>query len=202
LQSGLVEAPMDNESLVRASIPKSSWTELQRLPPAQREAVERSLGEQFIGELSQALTVAWVPFAVEARLADAIYEVLGAVETRAFYKRKTLASFDIPLLKPLLESTMRLFGATPVSFLKMLGRTWSTLSKNCGSYDWIDEKKERRGVSLVRGFPTRLYRREQAWVESALGGYEGFFVPLRLEGRVRAEEVDFRAGNSRFILEW
>jgi hypothetical protein len=61
---------------------------------------------------------------------------------------------------------------------------------------------ERRGASFVRAFPTRLYKRKEAWLESIAGGYEAFFGPFSLRGTVEAEAIDFARGRGRFVLSW
>jgi hypothetical protein len=193
---------MGEEPTVRASIPKSSWAEIVRSPPATKDKIISVLGPTFEAELDAQLTVTWVPFRIEARIADAVYEALGPTGTRTFYRAKTERSFDIPWLRPLVTSSLRLFGATPNSLLKMLPRTWPTLSRNCGAYEWNDEGVERRGVSTIKGFPTSFYRRKESWLESIVGGYEAFFTPFHLKGTVTVDQVDFPAGRARFILTW
>jgi hypothetical protein len=193
---------MGDEPLVRASIPKSSWAEIVRSPAATKDKIIAVLGREFEGELGAQLTVTWVPFRIEARIADAVYQALGPAGTRAFYKAKTEKSFDIPWLRPLVTSSLRLFGATPNSLLKMLPRTWPTLSRNCGSYEFIDDGAARRGVSIINGFPTSAYRRHEAWLDSIFGGYEAFFAPFRLQGSVAVDEVNVVAGHARFTLTW
>lgn len=190
-----------SEALVRASIPKSSWAEVQRSPPSARDHILRVLGGSFAHEIDATLAVAWVPFAVEAHMADAVYEALGPTGARAFYREKTLHSFDVAWLKPLISASRRLFGATPNSFLKMLPRAWSTLSKDCGEYAW-EAMGERSGASVIRAFPTQLYRRKEAWLESIIGGYEAFFGPFSLRGTVEAEDIDLARGHGRFVLSW
>jgi hypothetical protein len=193
---------MGEESLVRASIPKSSWTQIMRSPPALKDKILAALGPNFESELKDEVTVTWVSFAVEAGMADGVFEALGPAGARAFYRAKTEHSFDIPVLKPIVTSCVRLFGASPKSMLKMLPRTWPSLSRNCGSYEFTDEGEERRGISIIKGFPTRFYRRREAWLESLLGGYEAFFAPFRVKGTVTVDAANFTAGSVRFILTW
>lgn len=188
--------------MIRASISKPAWAEVGLLPPAAQARIRDLVGAAAVDELTRASGVEWLAFEIEARLADAIYEALGPDEARALYRRKTVRSFDIPLIKPALEGALRLFGASPASLVKMTGRAWAVASRNCGSYSCEDESGKRRCVSVVRGFPARLYRRSEAWVESALGGYEGFFAPFRLQGRASVGELDVGGGNARFVLEW
>ena len=190
-------------SSLRASIPKSSWAEIALLEPPRLTKIEKLVGEAFVAELSAASGVQWVPFEFEAKLADAVFEVLGPSATRALYRRKTVRSFEIPLIRPILQSSLRIFGATPASILKMVGRTWALVSRNSGSYDCVDESDQRRATSVVRDFPARLYRRREAWLETAMGGYEAFFAPFKLgKGTVRVIERDFTTGSASFVLEW
>jgi len=188
--------------MIRASIPKSSWDEVALLDPVRQAHIRKLLGEPVAGELTAVSGVAWVAFEVEAKLADAVFEALGPADARAFYRRKTVRSFEIPLIRPLLQSALRLFGASPASMVKLVGRTWALVSRNCGTYSCVDESSKRRCVSVVSDFPTRFYRRRQAWLESAIGGYEAFFAPFHLQGRVSVTETDFAAGSARFVLEW
>jgi hypothetical protein len=190
-------------AMVRASIPRSTWDEILMLDSARLQAVRTLLGEAFIQELTGASGVSWLSFEIEAKLADAVYNGLGAVEARALYRRKTARSFDIPLIRPVLDGALRLFGASPASIVKLVGRTWATISRDCGKYSAVDQSDQRRCESIVTGFPTRFYERRQAWLESALGGYEGFFTPFKsLKGRVTATDVNEGIGSARFILEW
>jgi hypothetical protein len=86
--------------------------------------------------------------------------------------------------------------------LKMLPRTWPTVSRNCGSYEWTDEGQERRGVSIIKDFPTRFYRHKDAWLDSLFGGFDAFFAPFRMRGTVTIGEHNFAVGYVRFILTW
>ena len=190
-------------SSLRASIPKSSWAEITLLGPPRLTKIEKLVGESFVAELTAASGVEWIAFEFESKLADAVFEVLGPSETRALYRRKTVRSFDIPLIRPILQSSLRVFGATPASILKMVGRTWALASRNSGSYGCVDESDQRRCTSVVRDFPARLYRRREAWLETAMGGYEAFFTPFKLDrGTVRVSERDFTTGSASFVLEW
>jgi hypothetical protein len=193
---------MAEEPLIRASLPKSSWAEIVRAPADDKQRIIAVLGPAFEAELNAATTVTWVPFALEARIADAVFQALGPTKTRAFYRAKTERSFDIPFLKPLITSSLRLFGASPNSMLKMVPKTWTTLSRNCGRYEWTDEGQPRRGVVNIHDFPTRFYRQRDAWLDSCYGGYEAFFMPFRLMGTVSIGEVDFPRGHAQFILTW
>jgi serine/threonine protein kinase len=186
---------------VRASLPKSAWAEIARLHPATIAKVSEALGHPWLGMLEKTTGIAWVPFELEARIADAAYKVLGADETRALYRRKTHRSFEIPIIRPIFQSALRLFGGTPASLVRMMGKSWTLLARDCGSYE-CESVGERRCESIVRGFPCRFYQQEEAWRASAFGGYEGFFVPVGVQGRVALVSSNFQRGEARFVLEW
>jgi hypothetical protein len=188
--------------MLRAGIPQSAWLEFAKLPSAQVTRLKAAIGEPVLEQLRSASGLKWISFTVEAALADAAYEVLGAGGARDIYRRKTVSGFDLPLFRPAAQSTLRLFGVTPVSICKTVARTWGLLSRECGEYGVVDEAAHGRGASLVRNWPVSCYRRREAWLESALGGYEGMFEAFKMNVRVRAEHVDPVQGSADFVFGW
>jgi hypothetical protein len=193
---------MSSTPQLRAGIPQAAWKEFTRLSEFRIGQVRQLLGDENVKLLDTALALQWVPFALEAALADAAFEILGASGARVFYRRKTVQGVNIPLLRPAAESTLRFLGATPVSVFKMAARMWAMLSRDCGRYEFVDEGEKGHGVSIVKDFPIRAYRSADAWRESCLGGYEGLFEAFHMRARVQIESVTVETGNARFAIEW
>jgi hypothetical protein len=186
--------------MVRAGIPQASWVELKQLPPLRQAQAKALLSGETIGRLESASVMTWVPFEVEAQLADAVFDVLGPAGARRFYHAKTINGFDMPFLRQAAGTTLRLFGVSPVAIIRMAARVWTLISQNAGRYDCIDQSAEGRAFAIMRGFPTPLYRRPEAWTESVLGGLQGLFEVFRMRVRVEADAVT--PAETRFAVHW
>jgi hypothetical protein len=191
---------MSSEPMVRAGIPHSTWVELKRLSEQRIDQARALLGGAIVRQLEAASPMTWLPFEIEARLADTVYEMLGAASAQRFYRGKTVRGFDLPLLREATGATVRMFGVSPVSIVKMTGRVWALMSKNAGRYECIDESSEGRAIAIMRQFPIRLYGKIESWKASALGGWEGLFATFRMRVRVGVDSIE--PTESRFALHW
>jgi hypothetical protein len=125
---------MSATPLIRANWSKYTLRHLRRLPAAARQAVLAETGEGSLAQIGSAGVLAWLPAEHHARIFDAAHKVLGEPGAVAFWCDVMLSNFEQPLLRPLVQGGMRLFGGTPYSIYRMSPHAWSLVTRDCGAH--------------------------------------------------------------------
>ena len=119
---------------IRANWCKHSVRQVRRLPEEKRDAALREIGRDTLEQIGSAGILTWLPAENQARIFDAIWSVLGRADAIAFWRDAMSANLDQPLLRPLVQGGLRLFGATVYSVIRMSPRAWSLVARGCGTH--------------------------------------------------------------------
>jgi hypothetical protein len=159
------------------------------LPPALMEAIAKTR------------VVGWVPFAAQMHLNRAMRQVLGNSAYQDAWRRAMLRSYDQTLLRPLVEGTLRLFGASPQGLSKVMPRIWGVVTRGAGELTLEPPPGPNRAVTLLSGFP-----RDPGFAELFVLGFAGcmssIFDVCDVPGEVVVHDLDAEQGTARFELRW
>ena len=136
---------------IRAAIVQANLQSLEGLGSEARGAVIDALGPRTVAQIEDSTRMGWLPLEVDARMSQAVVEVVGrdvAIAWTLTSLRETLAS---PLFATFVGSTLRLFGFGPVGILKMAPRLWRQAYRGMGRIEIAGDEEGARCVRLTGG---------------------------------------------------
>ena len=135
---------------------------------AELEARVRRRQRGNIGVIERAARMEWLDVRLDAELMDAIAAEAGLPAVRRLNSEAITKTIEGPLLRPLVEGAIKLFGFTPSSLLRWTGHAYQQIYRDCGG---VEVSEDRRLVS-VSGLPPVL-RSSTAWLEGLAGAIDG-----------------------------
>ncbi|MEM7153281.1 MAG: hypothetical protein AAF799_10600 [Myxococcota bacterium] len=142
----------------------------------------------------------WLPVSVDIDLNTAMWDVLGEVGIRRVCARSILDSLNGPLLGPLAQGTIRLFGVSPRHFFKMVPRGWSQVYRNAGSASFDDCELGRSVRLSYEELPPEFFAR--GYLEGIAGGLEGLLRFCELPGESIIRMRDPSGGRLHVDVSW
>ena len=193
-------APRNTGALIRAGITKIVVNQLDTLPPKVRSRILERLEADLLPLVERPLNTTWIDAGLHITLIDVLRDTLGDAAFVAYFRDAYLAGFArLPLIKTIIDATIRLFGATPAGLSKNLDRTWQTLSRGLGAFE--AEPHDHEATLRWTGVEPRLAA-SGSYVESFAGTFEGWFPQCKVAGEVRIVERDHARGSATFRLTW
>lgn len=113
---------------------RANWLKLivgaaKRQPPAVRDAFFDQLPPGLRAEVRQMSMLAWVDADRFASMARAVAEGLGPEVGARFWCSVMSESLDRPLLRPLRDGAVGIFGRSPASLFRYGGQAWSLVTR-------------------------------------------------------------------------
>ncbi len=169
---------------------------MRKLEPSLRDAVLRAVGEDALAEIGSAGILTWLPAEHHARIFDAIWSVLGRDRAIAFWRDAMSTNLEQPLLRPLVQGGMRLFGATVYSIIRMSPRAWSLVARDCGTH--LVSRGEGRVELRMQFVDVPRVMATLGFVAHCIGNCDAVLRLLDLRGETTQVEDRLTAG--RFSL--
>lgn len=86
--------------------------------------------------IDAATRVNWFPVQTDIALTEAVARCAGA-EGLARWSADTMRrSFEGPMLKPIVDGAIRIFGLSPAGMLKFAPTAWAHIYRNCGALEY------------------------------------------------------------------
>jgi hypothetical protein len=177
---------------LRANWSKAAVKAIRQLDPVRRDRVLAALGAEQLAELRAAGVFDWLPARVHMAILSAVHQ-LGAAESRQFWRRLIVASFDRSLLKPLIDGGLRLFGRTPLSILRMTPQAWTLVSRRCGVVSVVADRVP--GSARMRFDNLSPELRALEWIELCEGQCQGALDFVGMQGRVTSYAEELAQGS-------
>ncbi len=105
--------------LMRASHIQSNLASVEMLGAGEAHRVRHALGAGRVATIEEAGRMEWLPLEIDVALTDAVGEVAGMDGVRRWARTSIQQSLDGPLLGPLRDGAVRLFGLAPGKILEM-----------------------------------------------------------------------------------
>jgi hypothetical protein len=186
---------------IRAFVTKELLAALRSDDPALLPLVTSLLPPPLMEAIAKTRAVGWVPFAGHMHLNRAVRQGLGPPAFPALGRRAMLRSYDQHMVKPLIEGTLRLFGASPAGLSKVLPRLWGVMTRAGGELALEPPPGPNRALLGLTGFPA-----EQGFADLLVPGLGGalssVFDLCDLQGEVVTYDIDAARGAARFELRW
>ncbi|MBI5542333.1 MAG: hypothetical protein HY901_00465, partial [Deltaproteobacteria bacterium] len=126
-------------------------------------------------------------------------QVAGEEAIREWSRRSILLSFEGPLLRPLVEASVKVFGLTPISWLQWIPRLWPSMCRNCGTLEVGETSPSRCTIHFAKAPPALVQSRP--FLISLCGSCEGVIQLCKVKGRVE-HELDPRTGVVLLRARW
>lgn len=189
-----------SEPAVRAAVTRAALYAALGSDPAVAARVRAELPPSLFDQVLDAGRNAWLPVAIDMDVTEVISAALGPELSAEFWRRILVETLESPLLKPLLDGVVGMFGLAPESLLRWSPRAWNAVYRNCGSLNVLE-----RGIRSARvGFdditPTLL--RSDTFIEALRASFEAVFTLCRVYGEVKVEAFDPAARSAVYAFSW
>lgn len=186
------------EPEVRVAQLKADLEVLHEIWPDRVERIRARLRPETLRAIESATRLDWMPFAVDLEVVEAVHAEGGEAGTREWSRRALLRTARAPLLKPLVDGAVRLFGLEPGGVLRFAPRVWGTIFRHCGEMEVTAGEREAR-VSLLR-LPPPV--RHHPFLVSIAGAVEAVCEICRVTGQVDFEPREPGSDRADFSLRW
>jgi len=182
---------------VRAVIVRAALKVFAGYPRPIRQRLESLLPEDLLA-MRDDLNLAWAPIEFHLALIDASHECLDPAAFRKFHRDITLNYLDMPLLKGVLETCIRIFGLDPRSILRWAPRAWGILFRNCGTLEHDPSSTKEETRLQLNDFPRRPFSSGNFPLALA-AAFEAAFTVTRTAGFIEVTSIDLTHGAADFV---
>lgn len=123
-------APPSGRPEMRAGQVRTDYENLLTLPDG--AALRAALSPASVQQIEQTPRSLWVPLELDIELAEVVCARLGEEATRQWSRDAMVKSFEGPLLNPITQATIQIFGLKPSSLLRFAPRMWPAICRGCG----------------------------------------------------------------------
>ena len=92
--------------------------------PALAEHLRHKLGPELREAFDDAGLIGWLPYAVDVKMAEGVMEKEGPDGLRAFVMGNVEEAQKAPVFRPIIDGSLRLFGASPTTILRIAPKLW------------------------------------------------------------------------------
>jgi hypothetical protein len=190
---------MSDKPSIRAAVSKNFVDALDRLEPGLGGRVLATVADADRSRVEAALRIDWLPLEVHLSLNEAAREVAGAGTYARAWTAAMIHTFEQPILKPIVEAGVRLFGLTPLTFARLAPRAWDLLVRDAGALTTTIESSHRARIAVDHFVPELL--KSDTFFVGMVGVFDSFFTITRTAGTVTLLEQDLRAGRAVYELK-
>ena len=183
---------------VRVAQLRADLEVLPEIWPDRAGRIRARLRPETLAAIESATRLDWMPFAADLEVVEAVHAEGGDAATREWSRRALLRTAKAPLLKPLVDGAVRLFGLEPGGVLRFAPRVWGTIFRHCGDMEVAGGEREAR-VSLLR-LPPPV--RHHPFLVSIGGAVEAVGDICRVKGQVTFEPRAAASDRADFVMRW
>ncbi len=184
---------------LRSSLVKEQLASINSLGPVPSGRV-RAAAESAVSIIERSTRVDWLPITVLLDLLDATLAVMGPKEAAAHWRRSTLRSMEIPLVRPFVAGALSMFNPSPAKVMPLLPKLFSLLYRNVGSVGV--EVIEPGVLDIVHSELPSVMLASSAWSASMAASYEATLQFLKAEVPQVGFTVHAGAARCTFTLRW
>jgi len=159
-----------------------------RLKPETRKAIE------------SASAIGLVSVDLDVELTECFFAVAGAARARAALRENLRASFDRPVLRPVLDGAFAVFGRSLAKMFGWAPKVWGLIYRDAGEMVVSEAREGWVRLDLIdiplviSASPNYLYGSAEI--------FAGFFDVARVDGTVRLIGPDLANRSAGFELSW
>ncbi len=195
----------------RGNVPKvrANWLKLiigaaKRQSPATRDAFLAELPPELRPEIRKMGMLAWVDTDAFVEVTRAVHRGLGEDDGCEFWRATMLDSLDRPLLRPIRDGAIGMFGRSPSSLFRFSKQAWSLVTRDlCRVRFEVDDASSQVGsgghvhfediATQIEPAPFSLFCR---------GAAQAVLDVLEYEGQIHLREIDERERRITVEARW
>lgn len=193
-----VPQPSKSEPAVRLARLKEDLPALAALGPEVQARILARMSPRTLAAIEEGTRVSWVPIALKAELAEAVFAEAGAAGARAWGRASFFASLD-SFFKPLITGVVSLFGLSPATLLRIAPQSWQAVYRNAGELA-VRRDGEFQARILARGLPEGL--RGDAYLNLLAGTFDASREMTKHDGEITFQRGGERPGDVTYFVTW
>lgn len=186
--------------VVRASFTQSALISADSLDGDLGAQIRAAVPPASLAQIVSTSRLDWLSADLDMDVTEAVTQVLGRERSAHFWRGSLLDAMDTPLLKPLIDGAIAIFGLSPGHLLKWAPRVWEAIYRNCGTMTVTSVSGTTAEIVLESIAPA--LRRSPDFIEALRASFETLFVLARTEGTVVIEEMDLGRARAVFGFSW
>jgi len=185
--------------LVRASHLKEDLEAFRVLGPRAEARARDRLKPESVRAIDEASRVEFLPVALKAELAGAVFAEAGEEGGRSWARQAVLLSLQ-GFYRPLMAAVLAVTNPTPTMILKLsFPRGWLATYRGCGEFT-VEEPVPGQTRLVLRGVPPAL--RTIAYLSALCGTLEAVWEVSRYAGEVELERWSPDDGEAAWLMSW
>jgi hypothetical protein len=186
--------------VVRASFTQSALVTADSLDGDLGDRIRAAVPPASLAQIESTSRLDWLSADLDMDVTEAVTQVLGRERSAHFWRGSLLDTMETPLLKPLVDGAIAIFGLSPGHLLKWAPRIWDAIYRNCGTMTVTQATGNTARIEYESIAPA--LRRSPAFIEALRASFETLFVLARTEGTVVVEEMDFGRARAIYGFSW
>jgi hypothetical protein len=184
---------------LRASLAKEQLASIDALGPLPSGRVRESAAAA-VAIIERATRVDWLPMTTLVEVLDATLAALGPADAAAHWRRSTLRSLEIPLVKPFLAGVLSVFNPSPATAMPLYPKLFSLLYRNVGAVA-VDVVEPGLLTITHTGLPS-IVLASSAWASSMAASYDATLQFLRAKTPRVSFTIEAAKARCPFTLRW
>lgn len=184
---------------VRAPVTKAILELLEELPAEDRDAI-RAGAPAAVTQVEGTARSDRLPLSVQLEILEQVDARLGRAGYLDLCRTHFTRTVNTPLVRPILDGAVRLFGMSPKAIFKMFSRTWSMMSTEAGLIECVRLEPDTVEI-VVRDLPMEE-RRADLFIEGFAATFSGVLDLFDVDGSIELAEVDEEARSARYTGRW
>ncbi|MEK7703737.1 MAG: hypothetical protein AAB426_02165 [Myxococcota bacterium] len=174
---------------------------LEQVQAGLKDSVLRQLDPDLRGEVESVVGIGWLPFEKHSAVNEAARKVAGDRAFQEVWRRTMLRTFQQPLLKPIVDGGVRVFGLSPRTFARLTPTAWGLISRDAGDLLFEAQSGEQSARLSLRNFPLALATSGTFFL-GMVGVFEAFFEATGTHGQVVLAQQVPAEGRAVYELSW
>ncbi len=184
---------------MRVPVTKAFLELLDELPEEDRRAIREGAAEA-VKTVEETVRSARLPLSVQLEILEQVDERLGRQAYLDLCRTHFARTLETPLVRPIFDAAVRLFGVGPKGVFKMFRRSWSMMSSNTGEIELVSVEPENVDIVITK-LPVEE-RRSDLFIEGFAATFMGVLDVFNLEGNIEMVEFDEKAARARYTGHW
>ena len=190
----------DRRPAVRALSIQDVLAQLDSYRTGLSKAVRALVPDDVLETIDRAPRMSWIDVEDDIWVPSAFFEVLGEEDATEMLRNFMASHFEGPLLRPMVQGTVRSLGLTPVSLIRMIPVGWRLAYRDVCRPRVAETGHERARLVFEDVAPTVI--ESDAYPRSFRAILLGCFDVTRHEGEVEIDESDEKERRLGFRCRW
>lgn len=166
----------------------------ERHPTAHKKTMEAL---QCADKLAHALPVEWLPVEMDVEVIDVVARQLSPSTLEGLVAERQRQEMGSALFRTFVSTAQKLFGLTPKTMIRHLGRGWRQVFSHCGEIEVVS-MEARQATMMLRGLP-EVCLASATWVGVLPAGLRVLYELINTPGDI---SITRRGPDVELVFRW